>query len=72
MLQYMKVRVFCPLYKCEKTVYCFPLPDGSLCSNRCEDACGSALCVECDAKAADKARIESEESQRGNLLFYQL
>lgn len=65
----VEVRVFCPIYKAEKTVYCLPMPVGGLYPNGCEDRCGSELCLKCDAIAAEKAKKILADFESGDFFI---
>ena len=51
-MNYIPVRVFCPLNKQELTVYCYPFPNGRYVSNGCDELNGSSACKECCIKSA--------------------
>ena len=65
----VEVRVFCPIYNTEKTVYCIPMPVGHLHPNGCEDRCGNELCWKCDAIAVEKAKKQLADFESGDFFI---
>ena len=61
--------LYCEKLNKKAVVYCYPLPDGSVSFNGCEEINACAACARCKVKAEQIALEELSALQGGYLLF---
>jgi hypothetical protein len=65
----LSISLYCEKLKKKAIVYCYPLPDGSVSFNGCEEINACAACSRCKVKAEQIASEELSALQRDDLLF---
>ena len=65
----MPIKLHCPIYDRDLTVYCVLRPEGIYC-NRCEQSSNAKECKECDKQAVQLALEKLREAvEPGNPFF---